>query len=297
MLSEGSSGEEIAGTPAYMSPEQFRTERVDGRSDLYSLGATFYALLSGRPPFRRSATTTLTKRVLEEPAPSIRKEHPDVPRGVDHLISKLLQKAPADRYQTAREVAVVIDNIFAEREILSSTKRMSAIAITRDRTWWPWALAATATLVISVCVYASLELAESGSGQALAANGVAPDSELSDGAGSQSLEIGVQSFKTALESGRMNDLLQLFEPRQQSNPVLLNSLISLVQVTNSLPAGSRTSHAIISGTDGEANVVVLFGKPDDSPSLRVPLRWTKSRSGLWLLSPDASFGLRFDMRS
>ena len=94
-------GEGVFGSPHYMSPEQSRGEPVDNRSDLYSLGCTFYRLLSGKVPFDgKTGREIMEKQVYEEATP-IRKISPSTPGVVSVIVSKLLQKKPADRYQTA----------------------------------------------------------------------------------------------------------------------------------------------------------------------------------------------------
>jgi eukaryotic-like serine/threonine-protein kinase len=98
--------EQIMGTPDYLAPEQARNSRaVDIRADLYSLGCTFYYLLTGRVPFpSMSLAEVLLKHQMEE-APPLEALRPDVPAGVQAILRKLMAKAPEDRYQTPAEVA------------------------------------------------------------------------------------------------------------------------------------------------------------------------------------------------
>ncbi len=98
-------GRRIYGTPHFISPEQARGEPVDGRSDLYSLGATAYRLLSGRTPFEGETTRDILRQhFTEKPAPL---EH--VPTKLNELIQRLLAKAPAERYQRAEELVQALD--------------------------------------------------------------------------------------------------------------------------------------------------------------------------------------------
>ena len=97
---------QVLGTPAYMSPEQARGEgrRVDGRSDIYSLGVILYRLLTGNPPFRGNARMLLHQVLHEEPlAP--RRLKGSVPRDLETICMKAMAKEPGRRYQTARELA------------------------------------------------------------------------------------------------------------------------------------------------------------------------------------------------
>lgn len=96
----------VVGTPAYMSPEQASGVRnLDRRSEVYSLGATLYAVVSGRPPFEGSSPIeVLTNIASKEPA-AIRHHDEDVPRELETIILKCLEKNPAHRYDTARALA------------------------------------------------------------------------------------------------------------------------------------------------------------------------------------------------
>jgi serine/threonine protein kinase len=95
----------IAGTPLYMAPEQAKGDTLDPRTDLFSLGSVLYAMASGRPPFRASTPLAVLKRVAEDTPRSIREIVPEVPQWLCDLIAKLQAKDPAQRFQTAAEVA------------------------------------------------------------------------------------------------------------------------------------------------------------------------------------------------
>ncbi len=100
-------GPRYAGTPAYMSPEQARGEghRVDGRSDICSLGVVFYELLSGRRPFQGESRSELLEQVAgREPRP-LRQIDDTIPRELERICLKALSKRAADRYLTAQDMA------------------------------------------------------------------------------------------------------------------------------------------------------------------------------------------------
>ncbi|MHC4179958.1 MAG: protein kinase domain-containing protein [Planctomycetota bacterium] len=98
----------LAGTPQYMAPEQAKGEPVDHRSDLFSLGCAMYAMCTGRSPFRAETTMAVLRRVCEEPPRPIREINPDIPEWLTEIIEKLYAKRPAERFQSAAEVAELL---------------------------------------------------------------------------------------------------------------------------------------------------------------------------------------------
>ena len=103
----------VAGTPQYMSPEQARGEPADHRADLFSLGSVLYALCTGRAPFRADSTPAVLRRVSEDTPRSIRELNPTVPTWLERIVTKLHAKNPADRYQSATEVADLLSRCLA----------------------------------------------------------------------------------------------------------------------------------------------------------------------------------------
>lgn len=104
----GSGGGPVIGTARYMSPEQACGEPVDARSDLYSLGATFFFALTGRAPFEGSNLPAILAQQVSTPAPLVAVIRPEVPAKLGAVIDRCLQKAPADRLQTGDDVARVV---------------------------------------------------------------------------------------------------------------------------------------------------------------------------------------------
>jgi serine/threonine protein kinase len=99
----------IIGTPAYMPPEQAgeNTTQVGPHSDVYSLGAILYTLLTGRPPFNEStALRTVLKVLSPELPPPLHELRMDIPAPLEQICMKCLNKAPADRYSSARDLAL-----------------------------------------------------------------------------------------------------------------------------------------------------------------------------------------------
>ena len=140
----------IAGTPAYMSPEQARGQGVDERSDLFSLGCVLYRLATGQLPFQ-GANALATLRAIEkrhpEPPQSL---NPDVPQPLADLVMWLLEKAPNHRPQSADAVAEALQRI-AENDPQLTVSRQHRTS--RARTAWRWAVGLVAVLLLGVPGY------------------------------------------------------------------------------------------------------------------------------------------------
>ena len=97
------------GTPQYMSPEQAMGERsIDGRSDVYALGAVTYEMLAGEPPFTGPNVQAIVARLLAEEPRSLTLQRRAVPAGVEHAVMRALEKLPADRFSRAAEFAAAL---------------------------------------------------------------------------------------------------------------------------------------------------------------------------------------------
>ena len=103
------------GTPYYMSPEQIQdTSRADIRADIYSLGATFFHLLTGQVPFPGASVYDVMKGHLEKKPPNLNTIRPELPLSVQFVVSRMLAKRAADRYQTPEELAEALERLAAD---------------------------------------------------------------------------------------------------------------------------------------------------------------------------------------
>ncbi len=98
----------ILGSPSYMSPEQLAGEKLDGRSDIFSLGVTLFQLLTGELPFIGDSLANLMYKIANEKHPDVRLFKNDLPLNVNKLINKALQKDIDKRYQSGSKFEVAI---------------------------------------------------------------------------------------------------------------------------------------------------------------------------------------------
>jgi eukaryotic-like serine/threonine-protein kinase len=95
----------VIGTPQYMSPEQCSVSPgIDARSDIYSLGVIIYEMLVGHVPFTGESPTAIMLKHLQEAAPSVLAERPDLPATLERIVMRALAKRPEDRYQSVKEL-------------------------------------------------------------------------------------------------------------------------------------------------------------------------------------------------
>jgi hypothetical protein len=102
------------GTPAYMAPEQCQGTTIDARSDVYGLGATLFALLTGHPPYRGNVTEVMVAH-CRSPIPDPRAEIPGIPESVSAVVFRAMAKAPAARYQTVDEMLGDLEAVLGNR--------------------------------------------------------------------------------------------------------------------------------------------------------------------------------------
>jgi serine/threonine-protein kinase len=100
----------IMGTAQYLSPEQAQGQRVDARSDLYSIGIMLFELLTSRVPFNGESAVSIALKHVSEPAPPVRSVRPDIHPALEAIIARALVKDPAGRFQSAEEFILALDD-------------------------------------------------------------------------------------------------------------------------------------------------------------------------------------------
>ena len=113
--SGGGNSSGMVGTPAYMSPEQCQADPLDGRSDLYSLGMTYYTLLTGRPPYEGGAAQVMMAQ-CSRPTPDPRQYRADIPAGVIAVLERATAKNREDRFPNAGAMLVALEAVLAEAD-------------------------------------------------------------------------------------------------------------------------------------------------------------------------------------
>ena len=103
--------EGVAGSPAYMSPEQVQGLELDARSDLYSLGAVMYEMLCGQRPFRAGALGKLLRQVVQQTPEPLRSVRAEIPEELEQVVFKALEKDPNVRYRTGNEFAAELTRV------------------------------------------------------------------------------------------------------------------------------------------------------------------------------------------
>lgn len=106
----------VYGAPLYIAPEQIMGQQLDPRTDLYSLGATLFHLLTGMPPFQGDNLAQILQQHLNKPVPLIHQYNPTVPESVDRLLAKLMAKRPDGRLSSARDLIGILDNLLVEND-------------------------------------------------------------------------------------------------------------------------------------------------------------------------------------
>ncbi len=102
------------GTPAYMSPEQILGDKLDARSDIFSLGIVLYQMVTGRKPFVEDEQRSVMHKIRLERHVPARKLNPEIPRELDNIINKCLQKQPRERWRSAQQLVMALERFLAK---------------------------------------------------------------------------------------------------------------------------------------------------------------------------------------
>jgi Tol biopolymer transport system component len=137
----------IVGTAGYMSPEQVRGRKVDARTDIFSLGAILYEMLSGQRAFTGQTSVEIMNSILKDDPPELDGTKIQVSPGLERILRRCLEKEPEHRFQSARDVKFAIEVWSGS----SSSVTQTPLSSRHTRWWWP-AIAAAAALIAIIAV-------------------------------------------------------------------------------------------------------------------------------------------------
>jgi serine/threonine protein kinase len=300
---------EIIGTPVFMSPEQCRGDPIDGRTDLYSLGATLYMVLSGEPPFRGENTAVLLQKVLNDrpaPLPSL---VPGIPEGVTALVQRLMAKYPVARFQTGREVVEGITDILVGRfhfagETRSDDPETGAEPVSLLR----WAGLCLLGVALGVVCYVLQPAEETRAAtkprpsppvatrEPEPPSRIVPPSEPPSGrmpltrslpqgppVSDPELKRGILKLRNRLASGNIEECLECFHPDFRMDSQLRLSLGRFLQALEVQELGPGPQLAQQQGPDS-ATAILLFRHESKPVSLGLPVEWQR-QNGEWYARP------------
>ena len=135
---EAGGDEKAVGTPHFMAPEQVLRKPLDHRTDLYALGCTFYRLITGRTPFRGTTVKDILRAQVKDAPEPPHKVNADVPAEVSALVLKLMEKDPADRFQTANELLEQLELLLQPpaKKGLWIGLATAAVVVAGGAIWW-----------------------------------------------------------------------------------------------------------------------------------------------------------------
>ena len=137
----------IMGTVGYMSPEQVRAERVDHRSDIFSLGTILYEMLSGNRAFHRGSTVETLNAILKEEPPELSHSNSQINPALERVVMHCLEKNPDHRFQSARDVAFAVEALTGTNSgrTVTAVESLSPPETKKKIAWLPWVIAGAST--------------------------------------------------------------------------------------------------------------------------------------------------------
>ena len=145
MVAEGTEPGVVLGTVGYMSPEQVRGHSTDNRTDLFSLGAILYELLTGKRAFHKPTSAETMAAILNEDPPSASQITPGTPPALQKVLQRCLEKTPEQRFHSASDLAFALEALSD-----SGSAPTGAFAQVASRKRWPWIVAVACGIVVLV---------------------------------------------------------------------------------------------------------------------------------------------------
>jgi len=143
----------VMGTVGYMSPEQVRGQTADHRSDLFSFGTILYEMLLGRQAFSGDTSVEIMNAILKEDLPDLLEASHHIPAALGRIVGHCLEKNPAERFQSARDVAFALAALSG-----SGSSATAAVATGAPREGWPWLRVVAEVALLALVIVLSLHL-------------------------------------------------------------------------------------------------------------------------------------------
>ncbi len=139
---------DVLGTPQYMAPEQMNGEKIDGRSDLFSVGIVLYQMLTGVRPFTSDSVVNLALKIAKDDPTPLNKLRPEIPASLRRVVDRCLAKSPDNRFQTGAELADALVKVLAEIDEEARNKGRSKLIPLRVK--WAAMMAGIVAIVMAV---------------------------------------------------------------------------------------------------------------------------------------------------
>ncbi|WP_143742494.1 protein kinase domain-containing protein [Roseateles chitinivorans] len=139
---------DVLGTPQYMAPEQMNGEKIDGRSDLFSVGIVLYQMLTGVRPFTGDSVVNLALKIAKDDPTPLNKLRPEIPASLRRVVDRCLAKAPDNRFQTGAELADALVKVLGEIDEEARNKNRSKLIPLRVK--WAAMMAGIVAIVMAV---------------------------------------------------------------------------------------------------------------------------------------------------
>ena len=143
----------LIGTAGYLAPEQIRGEEADVRSDLFALGSILFELITGQRAFAGETTIDTLHAIVHAPPADLIRLRDDVPSGLTIIVSRLLEKAPADRFQSAADLVWALEHTDTRSAAHYQAVPARGVARLRIAPAWTWIVAPIALLVIALAIW------------------------------------------------------------------------------------------------------------------------------------------------
>ncbi len=273
----------LLGTASYLAPEHVRGEAVDARADLFATGAMFFEMLTGTRPFARAHTIDTLHAIVHDEAPRVSAYVGNVPRTLEAIVARLLEKVRESRFQSARDLEWALEH--ADRESALQWKQLSppAPATSGFRSRRPWRLATAAALLAAVAAGGTAVWMTRGRG----AVPVQPTRF------TWTLPAGLRLVSVPVLSPDARRVLFVAAGRDQAPTLMVRDLASLDATRIAGTEGAREPFWSPDGTsagffaNGKLKKVVLNGgAPVDLADAPDSRGGTWSRSGVIVFQPD-----------